>query len=85
MEEERKIVFDPLRHRTILDRIVIEFGLICLLRGADNEYVSRCDPIFKRVYAGEPVTMIELEDLLSEMHHQFLRPLKQKLAQLDNL
>lgn len=84
MEEERMIIFDPLRHRTILERIMIEFGMICVFPGSNNEYIRRCKSIYRKVCTGEPITMRQLQELLDEMYHPLLRPLKTKLAQLDN-
>lgn len=85
MEEKREIIFDPLKHGSILRRIKIEFFVLCALREQDNDFVRRCESAYKKVCAGEPVTMAELRDLLSEMYHPLLRPLKVKLARLDPL
>lgn len=82
MEEGRKIIFDPLRHGTILRRMRFEFWVFCALREQNNEDVLHCKPIFQKVCMGEPITMKQLQELLDAMDHPLLRPLKVKLAEL---
>ncbi|MBM4401963.1 MAG: hypothetical protein FJ044_01860 [Candidatus Cloacimonetes bacterium] len=83
MKKERMIVLDWLRHRSILTWIVFDFWVFCALHGEENDCVRRGRPIFDKVCAGEPVTAAELQDLLSLTYHSLLRPLKLKLAQLE--